>query len=473
STERLANGDIQITITRTMEKDNWANYNYWFGSEAGTIQEKRVLKPNEYIGVVSNLTGRYELLRADDLDGWKRWQVVAHHGGKIASVVMDVGLTVAGAPEAAAAWRAGRVGVFALQATRTLIGVTGFLTPALRTGAFDPALKHIGWDGNDVIKARHLAIMGEVFALGLGGSALRLFTGAKDVAKTASMLQKVAHVGMASTSFVYGPMIYQNIDYKLDHKAGKTAEQRTRRADNERGISEADFKKFSFDFHNPEVRKAAGDMLESYRTTLATGIKDSATQEKVDRIFARTKEILALPENHPDRQAFEKEMMAYHLPSGKEMLLKRMNAKAGAYTQEISGDSESAKANKKLMQEMDSELQGKKLPDRSEQEKIAATVALLLLNTDKDGKLPKNGTLASRTETIPAHNKLVGADTDAEEYKVVKADSVQQKFTVDDALKFLDAQVSTSSDYAGRLAVADQLFRLGKLDSRQLAAVCA
>ncbi len=480
STKRLPNGDVEITMSRSFEKDNVVNYNYWFGTQVSTLEEKRVVKPNEYIGVVSNVTGRYELLRADDLEGWTGWrakQMALHHGGKVATVVMDVGLTVVGAPEAAVAFRAGRIGVGALQATRALIGVTGFLTPALRTGAFDGALKHVGLDGNDIIKARHIAIMGDVFAIGLGGGALRVFTGAKEAAHTASMLQRVAHVGMAGTSFVYGPMIYQSIDHKLDHNAGRTEEQRTRRADGERGISEGDFKKFAFDFQNPEVRKATGDMLESYRTTLATGIKDQATQEKVDKIFARTKEILALPENHPDRKAFVKEMMAYHLPSGKELLLQRMNEKSGDYTRELESGDKTAAANKKLMQDMETELQGKKLSDKSEQEKIAATMAMLLLSTNKDGGLPKEGTLASRTETLPAHDKIVtkqaGRAGTRSEWSDIKARSVEQTFTVNDAMKYLEKQVATSPDHAGRLAVADQLFRLGKLDSRQLAAVCA
>jgi hypothetical protein len=481
TTRELPNGDIEVTMTRSFERDNVVNYNYWFGKQVGTLEEKRVFKPNEYVGVVSNLTGRYELLRADDLGGWTGWrakQMAMHHGGKVASVVMDVGLTVVGAPEAAVALRAGRVGVAALQATRALIGVTGFLTPALRTGAFDPALKHVGLDGNDIIKARHVAIMADVFVLGLGGSAMRVFTGAKQAAESASMLSKVAHVGMAGTSFVYGPMIYQDIKYKLDLKAGRTEEQRTRRAETERGVSEEDFRKFehAFDFTKPEIREATGQMLDSYMETMATGIKDAETKAKVERIFARTKEILALPENHPDRKAFMTELMGYHYQSGKEMLLQRMNEKPDKYTRELSGGDKSAEGNKKLAEQMNGELAGKKLSDKSEQEKIAATVAMLLLSTNKDGGLPQDGLLASRKETIPAHKKIESEITRGgsyDEWKDVKVETVEQKFTVEDALKYLEGRVATSENHASRLAVADQLFRLGKLDSRQLAAVCA
>ncbi|HEY9871776.1 MAG TPA: hypothetical protein V6D08_21660, partial [Candidatus Obscuribacterales bacterium] len=481
STRELPNGDIEVTITRSFEKDNVVNYNYWFGKQVGTLEEKRIFKPNEYVGVVSNMTGRYELLRADDLGGWTGWrakQMAMHHGGKVASVVMDVGLTVVGAPEAAAAIRAGRVGLAALQATRALIGITGFLTPALRTGAFDPALKHVGLDGNDIIKARHVAIMADVFVLGLGGSAMRVFTGAKQTAESASMLSKIAHVGMGATSFVYGPMIYEDIKYKLDLKAGRTEEQRTRRAETERGVSESDYRKFehAFDFTKPEIREATGKMLDSYMETMATGIKDAETKTKVERLFARTKEILALPENHPDRKAFMTELMAYHHQSGKEMLLQRMNEKPDRYTRELRSGDKSAEGNKKLQQDMEAELAGKKLSDKSEQEKIAATMALLLLSTNKDGSLPKGGVLASRTETIPAHKKTetkVSRAGSYDEWSDVKAQTVEQKFTVEEAMKFLEGRVATSSDHASRLAVADQLFRLGKLDSRQLAAVCA
>jgi hypothetical protein len=480
-TRTLPNGDVEITITRSFEKDNVVNYNYWFGKQVGTLEEKRIVKPNEYIGVVSNMTGRYELLRADDLKGWTGWrakQMAMHHGGKVASVVMDVGLTVVGAPEAAVAIRAGRVGVAALQATRALIGITGFLTPALRTGAFDPALKHVGLDGNDIIKARHVAIMADVFVLGLGGSAMRVFTGAKQTAESASMLSKVAHVGMGATSFVYGPAIYEDIKYKLDLKAGRTEEQRTRRAETERGVSETDYRKFehSFDFTNPEIRQATGQMLDSYMETMATGIKDAETKAKVEGIFARTKEILALPENHPDRKAFITELMAYHQPSGKEMLLERMNREPDKYSRELSKGDKSAEGNKKLIQDMDAELKGKKQSDKSEQEKVAATVAMLLLSTNKDGGLPQDGVLASRRETIPAHKKIetkVSHGGSYGEWKDVKAETVEQKFSVEDALKYLESRAATSSDHATRLAVADQLFRLGKLDSRQLAAVCA
>ncbi|MBX9690814.1 MAG: hypothetical protein K2Z81_00410, partial [Cyanobacteria bacterium] len=86
---------IRVTATRMYCQDGYANYQY-LGSEIDsvlntnlsqltTVSETREYRPDEYVGVVHNTTGRMELLRADDLSGWWRWrqQYLFHYGSKV------------------------------------------------------------------------------------------------------------------------------------------------------------------------------------------------------------------------------------------------------------------------------------------------------------------------------------------------------------------------------------------------------
>ena len=76
--------------------------------------------------------------------------------------VKDVGMVVSGGAEVLALKSFTSVGLGALRFT---IGATGFLTPALRTGAFDDHLP-TGFKGKDILHYRHIAMMIDVYALG-------------------------------------------------------------------------------------------------------------------------------------------------------------------------------------------------------------------------------------------------------------------------------------------------------------------
>lgn len=463
-------GKIHVKITRMLCQDGKANY-LQVGSEIdsmvgssltqiGEVTETQVYEKNDYVPVVHNVTQRAELLRADDLGGWHKFKqkFVFHYGGKVATFGMDLGMLISGGAEVLAAKSVMSVGLGALRFT---IGATGFLTPALRTGAFDDYLP-TGFKGKDILHYRHLAMMVDVYVLGLGGGALRLFTGGgKALAETGSMLEKIAkvsHFGTNVTGFLYAPMIYSGISSKVQENAGNLTDQRVPQAIDHRGLPEKEFRKLGqFDFTDPVKKQAAFDMLKTYCDSVTAGTTDAAVKERVAKLYDEAKEVLALPADNPKRKALVEKLVGLHRPSGDEILLRRMQQNPRDYTDRLVGlrdkddktpVDEGTNANRKFMSDLGDKTKNASSGDVSEQEKIAAAQLLLLLASDKDGTLPAGGALGTRKVTIPAHKIQYTKDDGgaSRDYKDVAAREEEQTFSVDDALAYLKKQVAINPD---------------------------
>lgn len=463
-------GKIHVKITRMLCQDGKANY-LQVGSEIdsatgtsltkiGEVSETQVFEKNAYVGVVHNVTQRAELLRADSLDGWHKFnqKYLFHYGGKVATVGMDVGMIVSGGAEVLALKSFTSVGLGALRFT---IGATGFLTPALRTGAFDDYLP-TGFKGKDILHYRHIAMMIDVYALGLGGGALRLFTGGgKAVAETGSMLEKIAkvsHFGTNVTGFLYAPAIYAGITSKVQENAGKLTDQKVPQAIDHRGVPEKEFRKFGqYDFTDPVKKTAAFDMLKSYCDSVCAGTNDKEVKDRVTKLYDEAKEVLHLPATDPKRKAVIEKLVALFHPSGEELLLRKMQGNPRDYTDRLVGlrdkedntpVDEGTEANRKFVAGLDEKLKGKTAADVSEQEKVAAAQLLLLLAADKDGTLPSDGSLGSRKVIIPAHKiQYTKEDSNgARDYKDVASEQVEQNVTLESVLAYLQKQTSLNPD---------------------------
>ncbi len=463
---------IRVTATRLYCQDGYANYQY-LGSEidsafntnlsrVSTVTETRDYRPDEYIGVVHNTTGRMELLRADDLNGWWRWrqQYMFHYGAKVANIGLDVGLVVTGTAEALAA-KSTLAAV--LPTARVLIGATGFLAPALRTGAIRP----FGLDGNEVLKWRHYAMMVDVYGIGLGGSALRLFTGgAKAGTATMGVLESIAHYGHLGTNltgFLYAPAITAGISSTIDQRFGTLPEQRLPRAQIERGIAETDYNTLNrYNMQDAGVRRQTGQMLDSIGATVLDGVTSRATTDRVNTLVNEAKEILALNRDDPRRQAFVERLVGYHQPSAANILAQRMQANPERYTQGRLENGErtvddTTRANRDLVARLAAE---PTLGDISDAEKLLASQLLLLLAANNDGTMPASGRLATRTVELAGHSILTrDEDRSDEEWREVPVGErrIEQTVTVDNALAHLRRQMTTSPrDQVERLAAMSQ-----------------
>ena len=165
SAEKEDDGSIKLTATKQFAKDHLLNYNNWFTSTLASETDVRRYRPDELVPVQS-CSGEMTLMRAENLAGTLKqtWNGLKHHGWKMATAVMDVGMTVSGGVGLKAAYSIGSRGYMALNATKLALGASGVLTPAIEQGVLPSWIqtaRHCGFLGLVGIEtAAHLPFIG-------------------------------------------------------------------------------------------------------------------------------------------------------------------------------------------------------------------------------------------------------------------------------------------------------------------------
>ena len=333
---------VRFNIKRDFMGDHVVNFYHQFGTTQASLTKSEDHNTNDYVGVISNVTGKIRFMRADDIGGffgWKAgqsWQEGLTVG---ANVAMDVAMIYLGGAGIYSGIAKRAFGEAALGAMRMAIGLTGF--------PLGPALRQTEW-GQETLKWRHRAMMFDVFVLGLGGGALNMVRGTKAAAEAVPLTEKIAHYAMTATTAVYGPEILADVYHRMELIKGKAPIQCAMAAGNDIAIRSQNLDRLSkpYDFKDAQVLKATGDTLDSYGAALLTGVDDAKAKANIQAMIDSTKKML-------DPNAAAREKDAY-----KETLAR--SARFGA----------------------------------SKAEKVAAVSCLVLLNTDEKGgvaeKLSRN-----------------------------------------------------------------------------------
>jgi hypothetical protein len=372
--------EVRINTKRDFMGDHMVNFYHQFGSTEASLSKAEDHNTNDYMGVISNVTGKIRFLRADDIGGFFGWKAGQNWNEGLslaANVTMDVAMIYLGGAGLYSGIAKRAFGEAALGAMRMAVGLSGF--------PFGPALRQSDW-GQEALKWRHRAMMFDVFVLGLGGGALNLLRGTKAAAETVTLADKVAHYAMLSTTAVYGPEIMADIYHKMQLVKGEAPIQCAQAAGNDIAIRSKNLDRLSkpYDFKDVQVRKATGDMLESYQSTLLNGVTDDKVKTNIQSMIAATKKNL-----DPASLAAEKEALKRKLVDSITDFDPRKKA--------------------------------------TQSEKAAAVACLILLNTDEKGgvneKLARNYSYKDALKllrTQVSDRKGTGAETEA--VRLVAAD---------------------------------------------------
>ncbi|MBZ0189208.1 MAG: hypothetical protein K8F91_23390, partial [Candidatus Obscuribacterales bacterium] len=378
---------IDVENRRHYYQDHLLNYQNWFGFKQGDVGEKRRYEFDQYVGVQTQ-TGSAQLIRADRLDEFKMVQGFFHHGSKIASAALDVGMIVTGSIGARAAVTAGKGLYVATNAGRVMLGVGGLL---------DPTFRSMGETGETLRQARHIAILLDV-TQGLGRQGLAKLTagklafqstGAAEVAKVIEESARMRRIETA-TRWAFGaadgvwlPLMGSEAHHKIQRLSGHDSFAYLDRANTERGSGLGDTSGKSFAGKEPEpvdIARASKTAFSVYRPLLGLG-DDTAIFEKTQA---------ALSGNDSDRTAgLRADLVGQFHPSTDSISQwKKSNGHNQAQIDRIKPGDLDVERNS------------------SNTEKIATAISLLYL-AQKDGQLPEDGVLARRQLTIPGYSYYV------------------------------------------------------------------
>ncbi len=445
STRRDEKGQIVVEIDRSYEKDNPLNYNRWFGSQVGNVKETRTYKPDDLV-TVQNSSGLPQLIRADRLAEFQQIQAFWHHGSKLATCAMDVGMVVTGSVGARAAFQAGRMLYVAANVGRAVLGLGGFL---------DPTFRQMGELGENLRKARHVAILLDVTqgllrqapsAIG-SGKVLFETAGAAEVQKiieastTMRRLHSATSKVFAVCDAVYLPMMSKDVIEKARLNMGYNPQQMLDDANAQIGSGRGAEKSFA-KLTPKEAEEVRKEMLRVYEKLM--DVKDPSQKEAVAKRFEEIRSKMG----SDSAEAYKtKELAAFYFPSGTQLQdLKKKNSDA-------------------LPRFFD---------DREKtgtyEEKVAAAIGLLQLSV-KDNKFPADGILMSRKTEVPAYTKVEYGPEGEKIETEIKAETVTQELSIKQVIASLqDASLNATSPET-RAVAADALYRLGAVGSGRYASI--
>ncbi|MCA9805085.1 MAG: hypothetical protein KC777_24115 [Cyanobacteria bacterium HKST-UBA02] len=440
---------VHIDNRRHYYQDHLLNYQNWFGIKQGDVSESRSYQFDRYVGVQTQ-SGTVQLVRADRMGEFKAIQAFFHHGSKIASAALDVGMIATGAVGARAALTAGRGLYVATNVGRVMLGVGGIM---------DPAFRQMGETGEAIRKARHIAILVDV-TQGLGRQGLAKLsagklafesTGAMEVAKVIEESARMRQIETA-TRWAFGaadgvwlPLMSNEAHEKIKRGRGEDSFAYLHDALTQRGsgLGDTGDKDFS---GPPDVAQASKTAFSVYRPLLG-GAENTS-------IFDRTQTALAGGDENAVASLRSDQVALFH-PTGASMQQWKK-----------SHGNDSAQIERIKPGELPVERESNKI------EKIATAISLLYL-AQKDGKLPDDGVLARRTETVPGYSYYVsGGGEGAPPVEIkVPPESLEQTVTTDDVIKILSDAALDKSNPAAQMAAADALFRTGSLPAGRYAGV--
>ncbi|HEY9718670.1 MAG TPA: hypothetical protein V6C69_14450 [Trichormus sp.] len=448
-------GSIQVTFDRGYREDTFYNYNRWMGTNVGDVSETRVYKPTDYVAV-QNTGGKVELVRADRLQEWLTVQSFFEDGGKLANAAADVGMVISGTVGARAAITAGRYGLAAINVGRATLGALGVA---------DPMLRQWGETGAAIEKGRHIAIMldvtqgllrggiGKVGELTVGKTLLET-KGALEVSQVIKASTALRRFDLASRAIffgcdaVWGPSMYSALSDKIHAKTSPSNASQYDKANNERGggLGETGKQPTTQAAEQPvDWLKASQSILQVYNKVLDE--KDAADQTAFAAQLKSAQEKLGAGQNAIDAYRND-ELIKVFKPSQDQM--------------------------KEYEQQHEDTLFADIAPrekQASSEEKVAAAISMLYTGM-KDGKLPADGVLATRTVTVPGYEYQKSDGNDSTYTVTVPDKTVVQQVKVEDMVAVLQEAALNSPSQATRLMSADALFRCGQMSPGSYGGVC-
>lgn len=441
--------NVHIDNRRHYYQDHLLNYQNWFGIKQGDVSESRSYQFDRYVGVQTQ-SGTVQLVRADRMGEFKAIQAFFHHGSKIASAALDVGMIATGSIGARAALTAGKGLYVATNVGRVMLGVGGLM---------DPAFRQMGDTGEAIRKARHIAILADV-TQGLGRQGLAKLSagklafetpGATAVAKVIEESARMKRIETA-TRWAFGaadgvwlPLMSNEAHEKIKRGRGEDSFAYLHDALIQRGSGLGDTGDRNFS-GPPDAAQASKTAFSVYRPLLGGGENTS--------IFDRTESALASGDANA-AASLRGDLVALFHPTGASIQQwKKSHGNESAHIERIKPG----------------ELPVEKESDKTE--RIATAISLLYL-AQKDGKLPDDGVLARRQTTVPGYSYYVsGGGEGAPPVEIkVPPESLEQTITTNDVIKILSDAALDSANPASQMAAADALFRTGSLPAGRYAGV--
>jgi hypothetical protein len=457
-TFKLRNSEktVDVTTTKDYRKDHFLNQQNLIGLPRGEITENRSIIPWQH-ALVQTQNGRSEFVRGDRLGEFQAIQGFFHYGAKVAAIALDVGMIASGGIGIKAAVTAGRSLSVAANTGRVLLGVGGFL---------DPALRQMGEAGETVRDLRHKAILLDVTqglarqGVGklLGGGMLFQGKGAAEVAKiietTAWMhrTEQVTRGAFMAADGVWLPLMYDGASDKVARMRGRDPAASMDKAlirrgsgleeeGKDTGFGSAGVSKF-------DAGQAAKKVFDAYAPRIGDGKNQSVRAE-----FDKTQKAIASGDQKQVEKVRDDLLGLFH-PSGASLR-----------------DWKKSHDHKPALHAEPGTLSTEKSADRLT--KVADAISLLFL-AQKDGKLPEGGVLAKRTVTVPGYSYYVsGGGEGAPPVEVIVPDeAIEQKVTVNQILGILQNAALDKSDPQTQLVAADALWRSGAMATGKYAGVC-
>ncbi len=444
SVSRNDKNEIVVNTYRSIEKDHLLNYNRWVGSQVGSYEEKKTYKPEDLVAVETS-SGKVQLIRADRLEEFKAIQAFFHHGPKVASCAMDIGMVVSGSIGARAALQAGRFAYAGINAGRAMLGVTGLM---------DPTFRQMGETGDRIRQLRHGLILIDVtqglLRQGLGaattGKMLFESEGAAAVHKVIENSKWMSRAESATAKVfggcdaiylpVLGVELYEKVKMHIGDNPHSLLDAAVDQIGNGRGTEQ-------------KLPGRKGVDAESISALMDTYFKLLDIQEERDKLAVskRLTEIKNALTDEAKSKATRETLAGLWCPSVEQMLeIKKRNHDSLPRTL------------------TDRQITG------TEEEKISAALGLIFLSRDKDGNLPQDGVLIRSDETIPGYKYIKGHGK-AKQHVSVEPENIVRQVTVQDVVHTLRTAAFCGEKPPTRLVAADSLFRLGAIGSGKYASL--
>lgn len=437
------NGEIIVRTNRSIEKDHVLNYNRWFGTQVGSYENERRYRPEDLVAVQTS-SGKVQLIRADRLEEFQTIQGFYHHGAKLATCALDIGMVVSGSVGARAAIQAGRWAYAGINAGRAMLGVTGLM---------DPAFRQMGETGEAIRNIRHGLILFDVtqglLRKGIGaattGKMLFETEGAAAVHKVIEGSKWMSRLESATTKVfgvcdaIYLPILIHETNEKIKIRLGDDPRKLLNAAKDQIGTSRGTDRQTTTKVDTPAAMRA---VIDAYGSLL--GVKDPVLKEGVEKRLSEIKDSIGDEEKS---KATREVLAGFYAPS-KEQLLAAKKANSDSIP--------------RIMR--DRQLTG------THEDKVAAALGMLFLARDKAGNLPSDGVLARRNVAVAGYEYTIPRGEHVEVVKI-QPETITQEINIKDVVSSLYDAALNAPRAQTRLIAADALYRMGAMGSGKYASL--
>ncbi len=495
--KKLENGKIEVTQHLQVQNVPWWSYQdlLWWDNVGNKKTTTHTYDQDDFVRIRDG--GKMELVKAKDLQYFKNVQASWHYGAKIVTGVLDAAMVVSGTIEFGAGLKAASIAARAAEATgRTAVTFTTrecaiqagrglFRAGVGAAGIFNNAWGHHSDVGQAINKARNAYFMLDI-ARGfvperaaslvrparlaeVGKVAEKFETAMKD-SKWLFPLPKIAEQGFRWSERGMVPLVGRDVHRVVFEGAPVPHLSYADQLRGDRSLVKLP-EKGLFDMGKKENLQATEKLVDGYSSALQDG-RPASTSAQIRDIFDTTKRLLKPDAPAAERESFKQDMLKKVVFS--EADIQKLEKEHGrkfsdAEFKDLLDPSKRGKfgsAIKNMAASMEK--------NSNADVKAAAAISLILLSTDKDGKLP--ATLAASDLHVDRHQyteTVATGEGAATVTHTIDAHDINVKFSPADMVSFLRRDMEVPSKELGNrgIVTGDALMRIGGVSGMEYAAV--